>query len=301
MAVMAEVGFHLHHHHHFLSPAHTLFLLQTQNPLCHLHFRSISISNHRLLRLLSSSPFHLRRSRQWDPNAETYNTNNFDFDADDEEIDDFDDSVEQWFDVLEDYIDSMWIFKGPVDIRVEVFGSYGWALPFIISSMLLATGPKAFLMALALPLGQSTLTFALQRFQKGGKIKPNLKKKTKKKRPRAYTSRNGKFEETADWIGSKGARKKKKGDYQSWISKDDVSVSSSDKSASANFNGWDELDAGIASNVGFSRRAARKSNGLRGRFTEKGKNERLSENDAPLLLRLLISVFPFLSSWTKML
>ncbi|KAI3459588.1 hypothetical protein Pfo_016251 [Paulownia fortunei] len=288
MAVTAKVGFHLHQHPS-LSP-HTFLLLHTPNTLCHFHCRSISISNDRLLLLLSSWPLHVRRSRQWDSNAESYNTKNFNFD-DNDESEDVDDSMEQWVEVLEDYIDSIWIFK--------VFGSFGWMLPPIIVSLLLATGPKAFLMALALPLGQSTFTFALQRFQNRGKIKPKLKKKTKKGRSRAYSSRKAKFEEAAEWIGSQGPRKKKKG-YQSWISKDEVSVSSSDRNSS-NFGGWDELDAGMESNIGSSRRAAKKSRGLRGTPGEKGKNRRLSESDGPLLLRLLISIFPFLSSWTKVL
>ncbi|XP_043697445.1 uncharacterized protein LOC122648276, partial [Telopea speciosissima] len=52
--------------------------------------------------------------------------------------------------VLEEAIDSIWIFK--------VFKSFGWLLPAIIVSLLLDTGPKAFLMAMALPLGQLLLS-----------------------------------------------------------------------------------------------------------------------------------------------
>lgn len=108
MAVMTEVGFHLHPPP---SPSRHSFLpLHTQNPLCHFHCRPISISNHRFFLLLSPWPLHIRRSRWWDSNAESYNTKNFNFDPN-EESEDFDDSIEQWVEVLEDYIDSIWIFK----------------------------------------------------------------------------------------------------------------------------------------------------------------------------------------------
>ncbi|KAL2242580.1 UNVERIFIED_CONTAM: hypothetical protein Sindi_0376000 [Sesamum indicum] len=166
---------------------------------------------------------------------------------------------------------------------MQVFGSYGWLLPAIIISLLLTNGPKAFLMALALPFGQSTFTFAIEKFQNRGRIKPKPKTKTKKGRSRAYSSRKAEMEEEAEWIGSRQPRKKKKG-YQSWVSKTGVSVSSNDKSA-ANFGGWDELDVGMDSNVGSSRRAAHKSSGLREEHAEKGKNKKWSESDGPLLLR----------------
>lgn len=172
-------------------------------------------------------------------------------------------------------------------------------LPLIISSILLATGPKAFLMALALPIGQSTFAFAIQRYQNRGKIKPKLNNKTSKKKPRAYTSStNSTFEEAAEWIGSERAtKKKKKKGYQSWVWKNDGPVSSRDGIAT-DFGGWDELDAGMECNVGSSRKAVPRSSRKR---AHKGENRRGSENYGPLLLRLLVSVFPFLSSWTKLL
>ncbi|KAL0368531.1 UNVERIFIED_CONTAM: hypothetical protein Scaly_1072000 [Sesamum calycinum] len=303
MEVMAKVGIHANPHP---SPSfHTLLRLHTQNPLFLSRCRSLSVYDHRCFLLLSPWPLHLRRSRQWDSNAETYNSKNFNF-GDDVEREDFDDGTEQWTEVLEDYIDSIWILKvdGHLKIKpllMQVFGSYGWLLPAIIISLLLTNGPKAFLMALALPLGQSTFAFAIERFQNRGRIKPKPRTKTKAKkgRSRAYSSRKAEMEEEAEWIGSRQPGKKKKG-YQSWVLKTDVSDGSNDKSA-ANFGGWDELDVGMDSNVGSSRRAAQKSSGLREGRAEKGKNKKWSESDGPLLLRLLISIFPFLSSWTKVL
>lgn len=182
---------------------------------------------------------------------------------------------------------------------MQVFGSYGWMLPPVLISLLLANGLKAFLMALALPLGQSTLSFALQRFQNRGKTKRKQKNKTKKQRSRFYSSRDAGLKESPEFTSSQGARKEQKG-YQSWVSKDEFTASSNDR-ATTNLGGWDELDTGMDYNVRSSRRASKKSSGSRGTSAQKGENRRLSESDGPLFLRLLISIFPFLGSWTKML
>ncbi|KAG8369757.1 hypothetical protein BUALT_Bualt14G0046900 [Buddleja alternifolia] len=270
---MANVCSRLHHPHSSYPPT----LLQ----LCYSHCPSISISTHRFLLLSSpsplhicrSSPLHICRSRRLDSNAESYNTQNFNFNTTNYNDEEADDDIEQWEDALQDYIDSIWILK--------VFRSYGWMLPVIVISLLLANGPKAFLLALALPLGQSTFTFAFQRMQQDrGKQKPKPKPKPKKGKPQARSSRNATLErerEEEEWVGSKGVRKKKKG-YQS---RNDVSISNSDRSASM-FGGWDELDGEVEPN-------AQKSSGF-----EKGKlRRRRSRSEAPLLLRLLISIFPF--------
>ncbi|KAK4421659.1 hypothetical protein Salat_2116500 [Sesamum alatum] len=287
MEVLAKVGIHVH-----LRPSpslHTLLRLHTQKPLFLSSCRSVSVHNHRCFLLLSPWPLHICRSRQWDSNAETQNTKNFNF-GDDDESEDFDGGMEQWTEVLEDYIDSIWILK--------VFRSFGWLLPAIVIPLLLANGPKAFLMALALPLGQSTFAFAIQKYQNRGKIKPKPKPKTKtkKKKSRSYSSRKGEMEEEAEWIGSQQAGKKKKG-YQSWVSQTDVSVNSNNKTA-ANFGGWDELDVGMDPNVGFSRRAAQKSSWSRegpsekgkNKKWEKGKNKKWTESDGRLLLRCITNL-----------
>ncbi|XP_057783575.1 uncharacterized protein LOC131001254 [Salvia miltiorrhiza] len=264
------------------SPSHRAFLfLHARRSLINLHRHPISVSDHRLLLLLRQWPLHIRRCRRWDSNAESYSTKDFNSDVADE-IEDFD---EQWVGALEDYIDSIWILK--------VFGSYGWMLPPIILSLLLANGLKAFLLALALPIGQSTFAFAIQRFQKRGKKKPKRKDKAKKRGSRFYSSRDAGSGESPEYTYS---QRRQKG-YQSWGSKDDFTTTST---TAANFGGWDELDSEMDYNVGgSSRRASRKTSGSRG---ASGKNRRkLRESDGPLLLRLLISIFPFLSTWTKML
>ncbi|KAL3828318.1 hypothetical protein ACJIZ3_017120 [Penstemon smallii] len=282
-AVMANVGFHtttfllLHNHNHNHNHnQHHCYLNCHRRPL----FQPTTVL---------SPPLHLCRSRLWDSNAEPQRTNSFNFNTNDNDDDDDDESMEQWAEALEDYIDSMWILK--------VFRSYGWMLPPILLSMLLATGPKAFLMALALPIGQSTFAFAFQKMQENGKNKPKPKtRKTKKRRSRPYSPRNAKSEEEAEWVSSLEARMKKK-EYQSWVSNNNnVSVSSSDRSK-ADFGGWDELDSGgMGSNLRSTRRPTRKTSGHKGRPVKKTSNlySGLSKTSTPLLLRFLISIFPFL-------
>ncbi|KAG6420035.1 hypothetical protein SASPL_116549 [Salvia splendens] len=272
MAVI-EVALHLHAPP-FLSHRASVFLYAPSSGI-NLHCRPLSVSGHRFL-LVRQWPLHICQCRRWDSNAEYYAA---------EEIEDFD---EQWTAALEDYIDSIWILK--------VFGSYGWMLPPILLSLLLANGLKAFLLALALPIGQSTFAFAINRFQNRGKDKPKRKDKTKKRRSRVYSSRDAGSVESPEYTYGQRPQRKQKG-YQSWGSKDDFTTTAAD------FGGWDELDSGMDYNVGggSSRREQRKTSGSRGASAKKGGKRILRESDGPLLLRLLISVFPFLSTWTKML
>ncbi|THG21625.1 hypothetical protein TEA_007693 [Camellia sinensis var. sinensis] len=251
--------------------------------------------------LSSILPLHISCSRY--PKSRTFRTHNsfFNFSTGDDDDDDDDDfgrkrrgrrRRRQWWSeyspaemdqepgILEEFIDSIWIFK--------VFGSYGWLLPAIVISLLLTTGPKAFLMALALPIGQSTLTLAFKKLK--GITQNNPKRKTKtKKSQRANTVSDVELEEE-DEEESGGTRKVARG-YQSWLSRDDAST----------FGGWDELDRLKEFDMGSSRRSARTGRSGRTR-TEKGKfSGRVRKSDMPLLLRLLIAVFPFLGSWTRML
>ncbi|GER44868.1 synaptic vesicle glycoprotein 2B [Striga asiatica] len=273
--IMAKAGLHLRQ-----LPFHTFSLFETPKLLSHFQYPSVFVPNHhhhhrQFLVLFSSWNLHI---------CKCYKADEFNFGAEDDETEDFDDSLEQWFDVLEDYFDSIWIFK--------VFGSFGWTLPFILSSILLATGPKAFLMALALPIGQSTLAFAAQILLNLGKAKPNPKNKTNRQKSRAYSSRKGNFEPIAEWIDFKGPRKRKKR-YQTPIAKNDVSVGSSNSGATE-FGGWDELDAGAESIFGSSEKVGQESNVMRGGHEVKGKNGKLGKTSSgPLLLRLLVTIFPF--------
>lgn len=188
---------------------------------------------------------------------------------------------------------------------MQVFGSYGWFLPPILISLLLVNGPKAFLLALSLPIGQSTFAFAIKRYQNRGKRRPRVRRskqkdRAKKRRSRVYSSRDAGFEESPEFTSSQGSRKRRRG-YESWFSEDGSNASSNER-ASSDLGGWDELDSETDYNVGgSSRRASRKLSGSRGPTRQTGRGRKSRESNGPLLLRFLISVFPFLSSWTKWL
>nr|XP_027118254.1 uncharacterized protein LOC113735449 [Coffea arabica] len=155
--------------------------------------------------------------------------------------------------VLEDYIDSIWIIK--------VFRSFGCALPFILVSILLATGPKAFLMALALPLGQSTFSFAIQKMRGGKDKRPKRKTKTKS---RSYP-------------------------------RSSRTVKRVEKNAPT-FGGWDELDGLSEFDIGSSSSSGQSVGKSKNSPPENGRlSMRTEKSDTPLLLRLLIAVFPFLA------
>lgn len=240
----------------------------------------------------NDSPFHLlrwvhARYRRWDSNAETFRAQNFNFNPqnndEDDDDDNDDDDDDDWLGVLEEFIEGAWI--------VPVFRSFGWMLPAIISSLLLTSGPKAFLMALAIPLGQSALSLAFQKISGRKSSKPKRKARTKPK-PRVRYSRNVKLEEE-EAAKSEGTRKGTMG-YQTWVAGDDVR-GEKDSQDSPSFGGWDELDRQTKFNKGSARKSAQNADGpQRSKLSRRGR-----ESEMPLLLRLLIAVFPFLGSWTK--
>ncbi|ONI26882.1 hypothetical protein PRUPE_1G052600 [Prunus persica] len=247
--------------------------------------------------------------RRWDSNAETIRSQRFGFnlrdkgnkeeeedaDGDEEEEEDYnyngskekkkrrwwsDDYSESEMEegsggILDEAIDSVWILK--------VFRSYGWAFPAIIVSLLLSTGAKAFLMALAFPLCQSAFSLAFEKLWGGTQSRPKRKSKTRRRRkPFASTVDNVKMDEEQETSN-------KKMDYQSWVVGNDVSVDNSGQNASG-LGGWDDLER-----TESARRQSRRKPMGKGKLS---KRERKS--DTPLLFRLLIAVFPFLGSWTKM-
>lgn len=172
-----------------------------------------------------------------------------------------------------------------------MFRSFGWMLPAIISSLLLATGPKAFLMALAIPLGQSALSLVFQKIS-GRKPSKQKRKGRNKQKTSARYARKVKIEEE-EATESEGTRRGAMG-YQTWVGGNDVQADKNSQD-SPRFGGWDDLDRRTTFNKGSAQRSAQNANGeLRSKLSRKrGKGE------TPLLLRLLIAVFPFLGTWTK--
>ncbi|XP_057960092.1 uncharacterized protein LOC131152293 [Malania oleifera] len=263
---------------------------------------------------VSPSPHLLRRfhakSRRWDSNAETVRRRSFTFnfgdsDAGEDDADD-DDGVRSGMDkgssgFWEEVLNEFWILK--------VFRSYGWLLPVIIITLLLTTGPKAFLMALAVPLGQSAICLVFKKLW--GMAKSRLMPKdTTKKKPSSATAAssnaasNFKTQE-GEGRGREQSRKRKMG-YESWVDRTNGSVNRDDRSA-PNFGGWEELDEPRE----FGNRmeswevgGGRRTRGVSQRKSVK-KGSKVSMGgrkvETPLLLRLLIAVFPFLGSWSRML
>ncbi|XP_076913153.1 uncharacterized protein LOC143571674 [Bidens hawaiensis] len=221
------------------------------------------------------------KNRRWDSNAESFRSRNYDFDSD-EDFEDVEDT-NQWLDVLEDFIDGVWIFKA--------FKSYGWMLPAIISSLLITSGPKAFLMALAIPMGQSALSLLFQTVWGKPRYKKRRQTKSKPKRPSSQQPRPPPRaasymdieDEQEEYVKSK---RKRATAYQTWVAGDSKSNGSS-----SSFGGWEELDG--------RNDWSKKDGKPRKSMSKMGRGERRSE--MPLLLRLLIAVFPFLGSWTRML
>ena len=185
------------------------------------------------------------------------------------------------------------MFQDSAFFSVQVFRSYGWTLPFILISWLLASGPKAFLMALALPLGQSALSLAFEKLWGRSKSKPKRKSRTRRK-PFARNVGGAALEE--DELKETRKTRKEKAGYQSWVVENGGSVDSGSQNGRS-FGGWDDLESS-----GPATRSSRGMRGSQGMSMEKGKlSRRERKSDTPLLLRLLIAVFPFLGTWTKML
>ena len=165
--------------------------------------------------------------------------------------------------------------------------------------MLLATGPKAFLMALALPLGQSALSLAFEKVWGNSSEEERARQKTKKRPFRKSTSASG-YEWQDEEDGAQG--------YRSWVSGDVGVDDEGDDVVSRpprSFGGWDELDWQEGSTkrttkrqrpITMTRSSSDNTSEDRGKLSGNVKYR-----DAPLFLRLLVAVFPFLGSWTRML
>lgn len=143
--------------------------------------------------------------------------------------------------------------------------------------MLLATGPKAFLMALALPLGQSAISILLESIW--GKKEREKPRRRKKSRGPFARQNGGGFNRTDEREESNYNNRR---GYRSW-----VSTGSGDADGGAQrsgLGGWDELDDS------YERREPVRKLSKKRKYKE-----------APLFMRLLVAVFPFLGSWFRIL
>jgi hypothetical protein len=141
--------------------------------------------------------------------------------------------------------------------------------------MLLVSGPKAFLMALALPLGQSAISILLENIW--GKKEGEIRRPRRKSR-RPFARRDGGvFNRREEREQNNNYNRR---DYRSWVSNGDA-YGGSQRSG---LGGWDEFD----------------ENYVRGEPVRK-LSKRKKYKEAPLFMRLLVAVFPFLGSWFKIL
>lgn len=143
--------------------------------------------------------------------------------------------------------------------------------------MLLTTGPKAFLLALALPLGQSAISILLENIW--GKKEGELPRNRKKSR-RPFARRNG-------GVFNRRAEREENNNYNRRAYRTWVSMGEEDAYGGAQrsgLGGWDELDEN------YERREPVRKLSKRRKYKE-----------APLFMRLLVAVFPFLGSWFRIL
>lgn len=130
------------------------------------------------------------------------------------------------------------------------------------------------------------------------KRKPKIKKRSGASSPRSVKRKAGENRVRNQQTGNM------KMGYQSWIPQDEESKVASEKDVPS-FGGWDEIVKGSEFDVGSpktsSRNISEKSPPSEGDgLSRSSSSSRVTKSDTPLLLRLLLAVFPFLGSWTKM-
>ncbi|KAK3128146.1 hypothetical protein QOZ80_6BG0457570 [Eleusine coracana subsp. coracana] len=212
----------------------------------------------------------------------------------------------------------------------KVFKTYGFLLPVMLASMLVATGPRAFLMAMAIPLVQSAVSFLLDAiWGRNGR-----RRQTPFQEEEEYDEEEDFPEDSSDFAGGRArssssgrnyyGERRRPQSYQSWVSddfaaaaaaaadKDDYSTKKSSGGAKIDgFGGWDELldknDGGNKA-AGSSHRtraadAAAQGPGapLSRRRDRRGRMSNSKYKQAPLFMRLMVAVFPFLGSWFRLL
>ncbi|AEC08805.1 transmembrane protein [Arabidopsis thaliana] len=176
--------------------------------------------------------------------------------------------------ILEEIVDNVWILKA--------FKSYGYLLPFIILSLFFSTGPKAFLVSLAVAIGPSLLFYAFQKLIGWDK-----------RRGTSIANQFG-IEEEEEEVERSSSRIR----YNPSTVRNNVNgrgVNRSSAGMASKFGGWDELD-GLGTTIPERPTSEPKKKPL-----PKRKRVRREKAAEPLLLRLLVSLFPFLSTYTNML
>lgn len=177
---------------------------------------------------------------------------------------------------LEEFVDNMWFLK--------VLGSYGYMLPLIIPSWLLASRPKPFFTALSVPLGLSVLTYVFKKLL-------GWTQSSRMYNPETYNGINMKEDEQKLQIQEKSILRVW---HQSHVqeSRENGSVN---RNGALSFGGWedlvDEWELAKRRAKRFSRATAHTETLLEKRtkeLTQRAEGER----DLSPVLRLLVAVLP---------
>ncbi|KAL9253067.1 hypothetical protein AKJ16_DCAP14491 [Drosera capensis] len=197
------------------------------------------------------------------------------------------DGEEDW---LGDVVEGLWVLK--------VLKSYGWTLPLIMLSWILATGPKAFVMALGVPFGLALITFSFNKLWEW--TQNSRKPRPRPRRRQSSVYREDSYLKDDDEVGEESwnMRYPNKQNHFWVASQDDDNV---DKRSASTFGGWEDLvgEPEVESNASaFSAERIDRSKSTTKKWNA---NRRVKRRDLPLLLRLLVGVFPFLGFWISLL
>lgn len=177
-------------------------------------------------------------------------------------------------------------------------------LPAIGISLLLGTGPNALLMALV-PLGQSVLTLAFDKVWGRTSNSPKFRPRKRKRKPFARASSKPFASASTNTRTSQSKQESEAGksrrSYQSWVVADGGLYEHRDKNG-PRFGGWDELDKKVGNHKAPERSPGQMKNELPKQQKKVTKLSRTGRTrETPLMLRLLIAVFPFLGLWARLL
>ncbi|KAL4190945.1 hypothetical protein AMTRI_Chr07g78380 [Amborella trichopoda] len=175
---------------------------------------------------------------------------------------------------------------------VQVFRAFGWMLPAIILSMLLATGPKAFLMAMALPLSQTALSFAVDKLWGKNQVNSRSKPRSRSPRSRPFSTSTTSSSNYAnrEHVTSEKKEKSEAGGDESW----GPEGSCQGGQRRQRFGGWEDLENEPAAKPPPQKKVVPLNAQKKTKFVR-----RVGNREVPLLWRLLVAVFPFLGSWGK--
>ncbi|VAH18528.1 hypothetical protein VPH35_009032 [Triticum aestivum] len=244
------------------------------------------------------------------------------FDVEEEEEEEF--GSEGSFGSAREMFDEPWFTK--------VFRVYGYVLPVLLASMLVTTGPQAFLMAMAIPLAQSVLSFAISKIGSFGRRRRDEEEYDDDgyyysdygsggwEAEEQYSSNSSTYRGDSSTSSSRYQQQQQEesADSDPTVESGDIDgttgAAARSESGNIGFGGWDELEEGddrrrssrwraraspadtatAGGAVRTSRPPATRRRRSRGAAAARYRQ-------APLPMRLLVALFPFLGSWFRIL